>query len=90
MSEEFQTIITNAAKKHIGKTKQGKGKVSWVTPAVRDAIKKMNKLRQNVSNNRNEWLDACQDAIMTFNHAKEDAWRGVLEYSSNTGGDRKF
>ena len=25
LSEEFQTIITNAAKKHVGKTKPGKG-----------------------------------------------------------------
>ena len=31
LSEEFQTIITNAAKKHVGKAKPGKGKVSWVT-----------------------------------------------------------
>ena len=54
LSEEFQTIITSAAKKHIGKTKPGKVKVSWVTPVVSDAINKMNKLRKHVSNNRKE------------------------------------
>ena len=81
-------IITNAAKKNVGKTKPGK--VSWVTPAVRDAIKKRNKLRKNVSNNRKEWLDACQEARMAINHAKEEAWRGVLEDSSTTGDDRKL
>ena len=54
LSEEFQTIITNAAKKHVGKTKMGKGKVSWVTSAVRNTIKKRNKLRNNVSNKRKE------------------------------------
>ena len=90
LSEEFQTTIINAAKKHVGKTKPGKGKVSWVTPAVRDAIKKRNKLRKNVSNNRKEWLDACQEARMAINHAKEEAWRGVLEDSSTTGDDRKL
>ena len=31
LSEELQTIIINAAKKHVGKTKPEKGKVSWVT-----------------------------------------------------------
>ena len=90
LSEEFQTTIINAAKKHVGKTKQGKGKVSRVTPAVRDAIKKRNKLRKNVSNNRKECLDTCQEAIMAINHAKEQAWRGVLEDSRTTGDDRKM
>ena len=66
-------MIMNVAKHHVGKTKPGK--VSWVAPAVRDAIKKMNKLRKNVSNNRKEWLDACQEARMVIIHAKEEAWR---------------
>ena len=46
--EELQTIITNVAKKYVGKTKSGTVKVSWVIPEVRDAIKKMYKLKKNV------------------------------------------
>ena len=38
LSEEFKKIITDAAKIHVGKTKLGKWKVSWVTPAVRDTL----------------------------------------------------
>ena len=41
-------------------------------------------------NNRKEWLDACQEARMAINHAKEETWRGVLEDSCNTGNDRKL
>ena len=54
LSEEFQKIITDAAKRHLGRTKPGKGKDFWVTPAVCDAIKKWNQLRKNVSNDRKE------------------------------------
>ena len=80
-------MIMNVAKHHVGKTKPGK--VSWVAPAVRDAIKKMNKLRKNVSNNRKEWIDACQEARIAINHAKQ-AWHGALEDSSTTGDDQKL
>ena len=85
LSEEFKKIIADAAKRHVRKKKTGKGKVFWLTPAVRDAINKRNKLRKNVSNNRKGWLDACQEARMAINHAKEEAWRGVLGDSTNTG-----
>ena len=61
-------------------------KVSYVTLAVRDAIK--NKLRKNIFNNTKEWLDACQETSMAINHAKEEALRGTLEDSSNTGDNR--
>ena len=33
---------------------------------------------------------ACQEARIAINHAKEEAWRGVLEDSSNTGNGRKL
>ena len=79
LSEEFKNIITDAAERHVGKTKPGKGKVSWVTQAVLGTINKMINMRKNVSNNRKEWLDSCQVTIMVINHAKEEAWRGVLE-----------
>ena len=46
--------------------------------------------QKNVSNNRKEWLNACQEARMAINHAKDEAWRGVLEDSSTTGDDRKL
>ena len=79
LSEEFKNIITDAAERHVGKTKPPKGKVSWVIQAVLGTINKMINMRKNVSNNRKEWLDSCQVTIMVINHAKEEAWRGVLE-----------
>ena len=75
---------------HDGKTKPGKVKVFWGTPAVREAVKKRNELSKNVSNSRKEWLNAGQEARMAINHAKEEDWRGVLENSSYTGDDRKL
>ena len=89
LSEEFQKIITDAAKRHLGKTKPGKGKVSLITPAFRDTIKKRNKLRKNVSNNLNEWFCAYQEVRIAISHAKEEAWKDVLECSSNIGDDWK-
>ena len=60
----FQKITTDTAKRHVGKTKPGRGRISWVTPAVGDGIKKRNKLRKNVSNKRKDWIDACQGTRM--------------------------
>ena len=53
-------------------------------------MKKRNKLRKNVLNYRKEWLDTCQEARMTLNHAKEESWRDVLADFSNTGDDQKL
>ena len=65
----FKQYLPMLSKKHVGRTKPGIGKFSFVTPAVRNAIKKINKLRKNISINRKEWFDACQEARMAIKHA---------------------
>jgi len=55
---QFNSILINAAKEHIGKCKRGPRSNDWITPEVRAAIKKRNRLRRQGSSKRQEWVEA--------------------------------
>lgn len=69
----FNKILIAAGKNHIGKTKPKSGK-SWINPKVRAAIRKRNQLRKHVKEKREEWLEACRDARVIAEEAKEESW----------------
>ena len=77
----FQDILTQAAKKHVGKTKPGKRRKVCMTPTVRAAIKKRNDLRKEVSTRRKEWVEACREASRLLDEAKSEVWEEALAES---------
>ena len=86
----FNTALIEAAQKHVGKTKPGPRTKTHMTPTVRAALKKRNKLRKDVKNNRQAWLDACKEAQEEINNAKEDSWRDLLEDTMEEANDSKL
>ena len=80
--KDLCATIVNSAKVTVGTVKPGKRLRTWETAAVREAIKKRNRLRHKLSTNRAEWLDACCKAKEAIAEAKTSAWRELLEDGS--------
>ena len=84
--ENFNKILVNAGWAHVGKT-QPKRKDQCLNPNVRSAIKKRNKLREEISVKRAEWVTACQEVNQLIADAKETSWiefLDELEYDPDT------
>ena len=58
---------------HIGKT-QPKRKEQLLSPKVKSAIKKRNRLRDEIGCKRAEWIQACQEVNEMIANDKESAW----------------
>ena len=86
----FHTAIIETATKTVGTIKPGRRTRSWETPAVREAIRRRNRLRKSVRTNRSEWVEACRSAQETIAEAKTEAWKKVLEESANSPDDGKM
>ena len=86
----FNTILTKAAEKFIGKVKPGKRTKSWFTPAVRTAIRKRNQHRHHVRTNRKEWIEACHEAQAEIRKAKEESWKDLLDDTINSADEAQM
>ena len=86
----FNKIITDAAMAHVGKTKPKKTSKTYMTPTVRAALKKRNKLRKNVRHQREEWLDACKEAQEEISKARQESWEDLLESTLHENDDQKM
>ena len=87
---DFQNALISAATTHVGTVRPGKGKRPWVTPKVREAIRHRNRLRQHISSNRAEWLEACKAARNAIIEAKTEAWQKVLADADTSSDDSKM
>ena len=90
MSAEFHHALMKAAKLHVGTMRPGRGTKSWETPEVREAIRLRNNLRKHIATRRADWMEACKMTRQVINDAKTNAWRKVLEDSTNCGDDSKM
>ena len=61
-----------------------------MTPTVRAALKKRNRLRKEIRLKRQEWLDSCKEAHEEIVKAKEDSWRDLLADSVNEADSSKL
>jgi ribonuclease HI len=88
----LEELMTDMGKAHVGKVKPGKRTKPWMTPAVRTAVKKRNKLRRDIGDKqrRKEWLEACKEARETIRQAKEESWREVVEEAATSMDERKM
>ena len=75
----FHDILIRVGKKRVGKVKPGKRTKCFLTPTVKAAIKKRNRLRREARNRRSEWLTACEEAQKEIKKAKEECWKDFLE-----------
>ena len=76
---QFNSILIKAAKEHVGKCKRGPRSNEWITPEVKAAIKKRNRLRRQGSSKREEWVEACREAHRLAAEAKEQSWIDFVE-----------
>ena len=90
LAKSFEDTIIKAALKIVGTTTPGKGRKPWITPKVKEAIRHRNKLRKNISKNREEWLTACKAAREAILEAQENEWKKVLEDASESHDDTKL
>ena len=81
--QRFNGIVIEAAKKHVGKTKPRRGGKSFITPEIKEAIKRRNSLRQNVQNNREAWIEACKEVQEKMQTAREESWKDLLSSATN-------
>ena len=74
----FQDILTKAANNHIGKSKRGAKTKIWMTPEIRAARQKRNRLRKGMPQNREEWVEACRETAALESKAREETWKEIL------------
>ena len=76
--ERFNKLVTQAAHKHVGKTKPRKSGKTYITPDVKKAIKKRSRLRKNVKEHKEEWLQASKEVQEKICSTKEEKWKELI------------
>ena len=80
MEEHLREIITQAARKNIGKKKVNRDSKPWLTPEIKAMIKKRNELRADLSKkNRREWVLTCRKVTEMVIEEKERCWKEYVE-----------
>ena len=51
----------------------------YMTPTLRESIRKRNRLLGDFKNRREEWVKACTEVIEAIREAKQESWKEVLE-----------
>jgi hypothetical protein len=74
----FTDSIIASATKHVRKVKPGKRAKRWITPKVRELMKKRNTLRKSIKSRRKEWIQACKEVSIARQEAKRDQWVEVV------------
>ena len=76
--KRLNDILIEAGKEFIG-TSVPRTSSSWMNPGVRAIVRKRNQLRRDIANKRSEWLEACKEANIAVQNAKQEAWVQYLE-----------
>ncbi len=90
MVASFNRALIDVGHRCVGTIGPGKRSKSWITPPIREALRKRNRLRGQISTHRNEWMEACRDVQELISQAKTDAWREVLDDAANIKDDSKM
>ena len=78
-NKEFVSVLIEVANKCIGKTKIPGRRKPWMSEPLRDAIKKRNRLRRNLRDNREEWIAANKEVQEIAKAEKERSWKEFVE-----------
>jgi ribonuclease HI len=74
----FSSAVVECAKQHVGKVRPGVRTRPWMTPAVKEAVKRRNRLHKEVATRRAEWVAASQEAAKLTREAKTAEWTDFL------------
>ena len=88
--ERFVNILTETAKKAVGRTKPGKRTRPWLTPLVKSKIKIRNRLRRTIEKNRTEYREAAREVRDSIKVAKEESWAELLSDAITDADPEKF
>ena len=88
--EKFKHVLIQAAKKLVSKIKTGGRRKSCITPPVRAAIKRRNRLRKDMRNNREEWKESAKEVRELKREAREQTWKEYLDEAINEKDDTKI
>ena len=83
-------IIRTAANKHVGKKKVTDNSKCYLTEEIRVEIKKRNKLRTSIGNNRTEWIESCRKVATMIKEEKEKRWKEYVSELNQTADTRKI
>ena len=72
-------ILAEADRRHIPRVHIRTQQKIWLTREVREAIKRRNSLRRQVSTRREEWIEACRTANRLACEAKRRKWEEFIE-----------
>ena len=75
----FNEMLISAGTTHMGQSKPCSRSKLWMTPHVRTKIHTRNRLRRTIHQNRQEWIDACNEATKAINEAKSESWKDLLQ-----------
>ena len=78
-NNKFTELMVKSGLIHVGKSKPRNNRFQWYTPAVRTAIKKRNRLRKEVREKREEWLQATVEAKELIDESKTKSWVDFLD-----------
>ena len=87
---QFNSTIIAAAKVHVRKVKPGKRTKMYMSPTLRESIRKRNRLLGDFKNRREEWLQACTEVNEAIREAKQESWKEVLEEALCDEDERKL
>ena len=89
-SRFLTSAILKAATSTIGKIKRSKNGKEWLTRDIREAVKRRNCLRKEISSKRREWVESCKTVREMIKASKEDRWKSFLEDSESSADPHKI
>ena len=89
-SKFLTSAILKAATSTIGKIKRSKNGKEWLTRDIREAVKRRNCLRKEISSKRREWVESCKTVREMIKASKEDRWKSFLEDSESSADPYKI
>ena len=87
---KVNSVMLDSARVHVHKVKPGKRTKVFMTPTIRAAIRKRNKLRGDIKERKREWLEACGEVNEAITEAKQESWKEILEEALTEADERKI
>ena len=78
------------ANKAIGKVKCSVNGKEWMSRDIREAVKRRNELRRDITNKRAECIEACITVRDMIIESKENRWKEFLEDSDSSSNPHKI
>ena len=78
-AKQFTALVIETATATVPRTKLGKKTRCYITSEIKQLISKRNRLRRNLHQNKNEWLETCRDVREKVAAARKNQWVEFIE-----------